>query len=169
MFLIFQGDDLAQIVRQFFKENALQDHAIPIVEKKLRTAARKADIKNLLMALPVVLDDGRLRVLAVYDSVPERSEGDSAELIASQVNVTQIVRKAFAQWNVSLDMENYEKREEALVTRVESLLVDHLERPLLVELPLDAPDGRKLNLQVCLLVALRDCLLSLFLVQGCPH
>eukprot|EP00750_Incisomonas_marina_P000872 INCI10678.1.p1 GENE.INCI10678.1~~INCI10678.1.p1 ORF type:complete len:211 (-),score=39.13 INCI10678.1:166-798(-) len=108
--------------------------------------------------MPIVLDDGRFRVLAIHEgpsvasssgsSNPSASQGNFSRIMKAGVNVSQTVRKACAQWNVSLDMENYEAREDSLVDRVQQVLEDHLGRNVLVEIPLDAPDGRKLVLQV---------------------
>jgi hypothetical protein len=158
-----QGEDLGQKVAKFFADHALSTEAVPVVEKKLRAAARKADVRGLLLALPVILDDGRFRVLAIHEpdaaaAAAAANTGSSASSpsppppssssFAGRVNVTQVVRKAFAMWNVSLDMTNYELRERALVSRAEEALKENLERKVLVEIPLDAPDGRKLLLQV---------------------
>ena len=140
-----QGEDLKQKVIDFFTEHSLKAEAVPVVEKKLRAAARKTAVPHLLLALPVVLDDGRFRVLAVHENTKDSGDNNGG---ADSVNVTQVVRKAFAQWNVSLEMENYEAREEAFIERVEEILQHHLKRKVLIELPLDAPDGRKLLLQV---------------------
>ena len=149
---LYQGEDLVRKVAQFFKEHSLRDEAVPIVEKKLRAAARKADIDTLLVAVPVLLDDGRLRILAVFDknnrSGNQGEASESDDDVLARVNVTRVVRKAFAQWNVSLDMEDYEAREAEFIGLIEDIVRDHIHRKMLLELPLDAPDGRKLLLQV---------------------
>jgi hypothetical protein len=146
---VYRGDDLSAKVQQFFSDNVLSREAMPIVEKKLRVAARKTGATSLLMAVPVILDDGRLRVLAVFANYSDAQfDISDADHIAENVNMTQIVRKAFARWNVSLDMENYEHREEIFVDRMTVLLNDHLRRKIIIQLPLDAPDGRKLILEV---------------------
>ncbi len=158
---------------KFFADHALSTEAVPVVEKKLRAAARKADVRGLLLALPVILDDGRFRVFALHEadadvaaaaaaaaasaaaaaaaaaaavdqpkkssspsssspppppssssssSPPPSSPPSFAGTAAAGVNVTQAVRKAFAAWNVSLDVANYELREAAFASLAEEAL-----------------------------------------------
>ena len=174
---------------KFFADHALSTEAVPVVEKKLRAAARKADVRGLLLALPVILDDGRFRVFALHEAdadvvaaaaaasaaaaaaaaaaavdQPKKSSSPSsssspppssssssppppssppsfAGTAAAGVNVTQAVRKAFAAWNVSLDVANYELREAAFASLAEEALRVRVVVPCRSAVPWCQDDG----------------------------
>lgn len=119
-----EGDVLDDVVRAFMSEHSLLDSAFGILVDALKRELRPRP--RLLAAVPIIVPAGRKGVLAVR-------EGD---------NVTELTQ-TFADLH-----EIPDGIVPGLTDKVNETLVKRAARRLLLSMPVSAPDGRTLQLEV---------------------
>lgn len=128
-FVVKEGEDLGKLLDVFARKHRITQPG----RAQLKKAAmgRVSPSPEFKIAVPVVLDDGRLRTLTLEE------EDD---------NVTEAVQLFFAKHNVSVDLD--EAREAQLAKHVEEMLAFRSEQQILSRFPVTVPDGRKVMVDI---------------------
>lgn len=127
-FVVREGEDLERRLDAFTQKHRIAQGG----RAQLKQAAlgRVSPSRTIQIAVPVILDDGRLRTLAL-------EEGD---------NVTEAVQLFFATHNVSVDLD--ESREAELVEHVQDMVKFRIQQQILSRFPVNVPDGRRVTVDV---------------------
>lgn len=120
---IEEGDDLHEKVVQFCSDNNIPATNVNNIEKALRANVTKTD--SLLLLLGVIVPAGERKVLGIADGL----------------NVTFQTFVFCAKYNMSRDCGLVDRR-------VHERLHVTFDREILLHVPIDSPDGRKLSLIV---------------------